>query len=549
VKARWRLALVLTLCLLLALPMSIVQGAKAEVPPPKVMGHVTVSGSAGTESLSPPSNSTTPGTWFVGATPPNADLSKPPIVFVQGMNGKAQDWWSDTRYHGVNDMYELAYANGYRTAFVQLYDAAGNGSARPEDNGKLLAQMLAQISAYFGQKVNIVAHSKGGPDTQAALVEYGAYPYVNKVVTLSSPHYGSDLANLAYSWWAGWLADLLGQHSPGVYSLQTGEMEKYRQQIDSNPNVSKNAYFTAAGDDWGPFMSALWFGGLYLSQFGANDGMVNDWSTDLPYGRHLFTSHADHDSIRTGSASFSQIDPVLRTAAASSVVTTAAKPATQDTDPAADQTYVHGGPLTTGKTEVQTVPVETGLAQAVFAVLTKGSDVNVSLVSPSGKVYKKGNPVYSSGIDQDFFKGATVQEFRVEKPESGNWQVRLSSSHDDAYLLTTMFSGGEAASFSVDLPRRWSRNALPMSVRFKHPEKWDLAALQAQVKVLTSADMKNKKTKGLQFSLKPTQGSALSGAFKGAEPGVYNFTIEVRGKTKQGSPFARTIIRSVYIGN
>lgn len=97
-------------------------------------------------------------------------------------------------------MYELAYANGYRTAFVQLYDAAGNGSARPEDNGKLLAQMLAQISAYFGQKVNIVAHSKGGPDTQAALVEYGAYPYVNKVVTLSSPHYGSDLANLAYSW-------------------------------------------------------------------------------------------------------------------------------------------------------------------------------------------------------------------------------------------------------------------------------------------------------------------------------------------------------------
>jgi triacylglycerol esterase/lipase EstA (alpha/beta hydrolase family) len=183
----------------------------------------------------------------VGATPPNVDLSKPPIVFVQGMNGKAQAWWSETRYHGVNDMYEIAYQNGYRTAFVQLYDAAGNGSATPWDNGKLLAQMLAQIYSYFGQKVNIVAHSKGGPDTQAALVEYGAYPYVNKVVTLSSPHYGSNLANLAYSWWAGWLAELLGQQSPGVYSLQTGEMEKYRQQIDGNPNVTNKRIFYGRG--------------------------------------------------------------------------------------------------------------------------------------------------------------------------------------------------------------------------------------------------------------------------------------------------------------
>jgi hypothetical protein len=61
---------------------------------------------------------------------------------------------------------------------------------------------------------------------------------------------------------------------------------------------------------------------------------------------------------------------------------------------------------------------------------------------------------------------------------------------------------------------------------------------------------KNQAPKGLQFSLQKTQGSAsaLFGAFKGIQPGVYNFTIDVRGKTKQGAPFARTIIRSVYIG-
>jgi hypothetical protein len=216
-------------------------------------------------------------------------------------------------------------------------------------------------------------------------------------------------------------------------------------------------------------MSALWFGGMYLSSYGDNDGMVNDWSADLSYGQHLFTDHFDHDRIRMGSASFGKIDPVLRTASAASPMATNAGAVTEDTDPPADQTYVHGGPLTAGKTEVQTVPVEPGLTQTVFAVLTKGADVTATLVSPSDKVYKKGDFAYSSSMDQAFFKGATMQVFRIENPESGNWQVRLTSPHDDAYLLTTMFSGGEAASFSVDLPQKWSQSSMPISVQLKHP--------------------------------------------------------------------------------
>jgi uncharacterized protein YfaP (DUF2135 family) len=200
---------------------------------------------------------------------------------------------------------------------------------------------------------------------------------------------------------------------------------------------------------------------------------------------------------------------------------------------------------------VQTVPVEQGLTQTVFAVLTKGADVTATLVSPSGKVYKKGDLAYSSSMDQAFFKGATIQVFRIENPESGNWQVRLTSPHDDAYLLTTMFSGGDAASFSVDLPQKWSQSSMPISVQLKHPDQWNSGTLQAQVKVVTPDGMKkNQAPKGIQFSLQKTQGSApaLFGAFKGIQPGVYNFTIDVRGKTKQGAPFARTIIRSVYNG-
>ena len=53
-----------------------------------------------------------------------------------------------------------------------------------------------------------MAHSKGGIDTQTALVEYGAN-FVEMLLHLL--HHGSNLADLSYSWWAGWLASILGQ--------------------------------------------------------------------------------------------------------------------------------------------------------------------------------------------------------------------------------------------------------------------------------------------------------------------------------------------------
>ena len=52
-------------------------------------------------------------------------------------------------------------------------------------------------------------------------------------------------------------------------------------------------------------------GGLYLSSYGSNDGLVNEWSAKLSYGTHLFTdSRFDHDNIRKGSAVFAQLNHI-----------------------------------------------------------------------------------------------------------------------------------------------------------------------------------------------------------------------------------------------
>ena len=55
-----------------------------------------------------------------------------------------------------------------------------------EKNGKLLAEKLKEIYDVFGRKLIVIGHSKGGVDTQSALVYHNAHPYVEKVITLGS---------------------------------------------------------------------------------------------------------------------------------------------------------------------------------------------------------------------------------------------------------------------------------------------------------------------------------------------------------------------------
>lgn len=531
----WYFILCLLLCFSIILPAGFVLAKSQEIPPPQRMGNMDAS------QLPPPSEDTTPGIWFLGETPSDADPGKLPIVFVQGMNGKAQNWWNETNYHGLNDMYETAYNHGYRTAFVQLYDAGGDPSSQ-WDNGELLAQMLKEIYDHFGQKVNIVAHSKGGPDTQAALIHYGAHPYVSKVVTLGSPHHGSHLADLAHSSWAGWLAELLGQRSDATYSLQTGEMANYREQTDSHSDAGKNTYYTAAGTHWGPTLSALWFGGSYLSSHGENDGLVNVWSTSLPYGNHLFTKDVDHDEIRTGTAAFAEIDSVLRSAQAVETKQDSRQEASPPNEESADH-FVRGGPITASQLTEETIPVDASSEQVLFTVLTKSPEVEIQLISPTGKVYTETSDTFSRATDETFFQGAAIQMFHLkgDQVESGNWMMQMNSSQSDAYLLTTTFFGSDPLSFS--LPVKTDSNHFPLQINW---EEADLRQVEGTIKVISpqGEELKTTKMSAQQLQKNSTD---LADELGIKESGTYNVTIDLQGKRADETPFARTIIRSVYI--
>lgn len=77
-----------------------------------------------------------------------------------------------------------------------------------EDSGRELAERIRQIVEETGcGKVNIIAHSKGGLDSRAAIAHCGMDPYVAILTTINTPHRGCIFAEY-----------LLGQlhRNPGI---------------------------------------------------------------------------------------------------------------------------------------------------------------------------------------------------------------------------------------------------------------------------------------------------------------------------------------------
>lgn len=72
-----------------------------------------------------------------------------------------------------------------------VYYGQQQSAAAVEDSGKELAARIREILEETGcEKVNIIAHSKGGLDSRAAIAHCGMAPYVATLTTINTPHRG-----------------------------------------------------------------------------------------------------------------------------------------------------------------------------------------------------------------------------------------------------------------------------------------------------------------------------------------------------------------------
>ncbi len=472
-------------------------------------------------------NTETPGEWYIGTTPSNLIPNAPVLLFVPGLNNVAQIFWED------NDMYQTAVNAGYQTAFVQLYDAGG-ASRDMWDNGALLADKIREISNHFGKPVTVVAYSKGGVDTQTALTYYGAWSYVQNVITLSSPHHGSQLADLAYSSSAGWLADLIGAQGDGTYSMQMANMANYRSQTDTQPRAYYNDYYTLGGTDWGSAFSSTWFGGMYLSQYGSNDGVVTTASSRLPGGYQLAIGDWNHTSIRSG-ITFSVFDDYLsdNTFYGNKLMNTREEPIVQN-NPIHNQ-WVDGGPLFAEKESVINVTVEDHVQELNLNLMTTSDVKEIKLISPKGKMVKP--KVSSHKIDEGVFIGALNHSITFDAPQEGEWKLKLTPDEDDAYLLITNYQ----SPITLHSTKSATKDAAKITYNIT-PDKNVVQenSLKATYTITQSRNPTNTKTTTAEGKLSQVLTFDYSNE-------VYNITIQIEGLTKNGHPFKRTIIDSILI--
>lgn len=76
-----------------------------------------------------------------------------------------------------------------------VYYGQQQSAAAVEDSGKELAARIRQIVEETGcEKVNIIAHSKGGLDSRSAIAHAGMAPFVASLTTINTPHRGCIFA-------------------------------------------------------------------------------------------------------------------------------------------------------------------------------------------------------------------------------------------------------------------------------------------------------------------------------------------------------------------
>lgn len=511
---------------------------------------------------------------YYGATPPGGEQA-PVLVFVHGLSGLAQDWWTAPTTAGQNDMYAQAYAAGYRTAFVNTNVNRNrplncNVRRRPginvSDSGYVLSlQIESIVRRYDVGSVSLVAHSKGGLDAQSAIVDWGAWRYVRNLFTLSSPHQGSLLTDALWSPEGFWVSVLLGQRDDATASLRTEAVQEFRNRVDASTLDNQVQYFSAAGNYWQSEDTIYELTGEWLQNQpggGDNDGVVTVASTSLPGAMPLFVEAWNHAEITLGRNSFPYIDAVLRTQPTATATSTAMVSATATATAIATATPTSGEPSsdhaallpivlhdqilnaarTTTVSPAQPIigsntilrggqvgsgamlgfPIEPRVHRVTLSMITTEQDVVATLVMPGGIAQPiLARPTAGNGL----LDGAFVSRTRIDRPEAGMWQVNLDGPADAGYLLIVQ----------IDSSLRLELNLVPgQPVRLDDLIQLSAAGYDADGP-LSIYD--------IEYQVEPAAPPESGLSFDTATSGPVSIT--VRGVTADGMQIERTFLRTL----
>lgn len=158
-----------------------------------------------------------------------------------------------------------------------------------ENNACSLRKTIDTIlEKYNADKVNILAHSKGGLDSRYVISTMRYAPRVASLTTISTPHLGSEIADyifdkkyihtryakkLTYA-----LAKMYGDQSPDPHKMlkdiTTNNMTIFNQQNLNNESVYYSSYHSVMSNSFDD-LSHFFTYKLIAKIAGANDGIVS----------------------------------------------------------------------------------------------------------------------------------------------------------------------------------------------------------------------------------------------------------------------------------
>lgn len=215
--------------------------------------------------------------------------TKYPIVMVHGIFFRD---WQLMNYWG------RVPATLTRNGASVYYGNQQSALSIPDSAAELREKILRIIHESGAEKVNIIAHSKGGLDARYAISTLGLDEYVATLTTINTPHKGCEMASYLLKkvpdGLAAWIAKrynsmfgILGDKAPdfmaGVRDLCPESVAELESCMEDSPNVSYRSCMSVMKNAFSAGFP-LNAGYLLMKKLnGPNDGLV--WTGSAAHGR------------------------------------------------------------------------------------------------------------------------------------------------------------------------------------------------------------------------------------------------------------------------
>ncbi|MBR4557929.1 MAG: triacylglycerol lipase [Clostridiales bacterium] len=203
--------------------------------------------------------------------------TKYPILMVHGV------FFRDTEHLNYWGRVPAELIKNGATIFYGGQESAGNVRTCALQIKKAIVQVLQETGA---EKVNIIAHSKGGLDSRYCISMLGMAPYVASLTTVNTPHRGCEFADylmnkapdnlretVAAAYNKG--AKVLGDHNPDFVAAVTDLTSSGVQKLN---------------DEMAPMVHQ--FDGIYTQSFGSKLNHATSGKFPLNMSYH-FVKHFD----------------------------------------------------------------------------------------------------------------------------------------------------------------------------------------------------------------------------------------------------------------